>query len=75
VIKTLDGLGAFQECRATLKLIENASSRCQQEAGKDLKYFGRRPTWPFKEKEAKDAMQRLHRLRGVLANAVEIDSA
>jgi hypothetical protein len=74
-LSILVGLGAFQECRAILSFVQNALTRCQQQAGKDVKNFGRRLTWPFKEKETKDAMQRLHRLRSVLANAVEVDSA
>lgn len=74
-LKSLDSLGVFQECQTTLKFIQNALARCQQDAGKDLRNFGRRLAWPFKEKETKDAMQRLHRLRSVLANAVEVNSA
>jgi hypothetical protein len=74
-LKALDGLGVFQECQTTFKFIQTALARCQHEAGKDLKNFGKRLAWPFKEKETKDAMQRLHCLRGVLANAVEVDSA
>jgi len=74
-LSTLDGLGVFQECKATLSFIQTALARCQQDAGKDLRNFGRRLAWPFKEKETKDAVQRLHRLRGILANAMEVDSA
>lgn len=74
-LTTLEGLGVFQECRTTLQFIQTALTRCQQDAGKDLRNFGRRLAWPFKEKETKDAVQRLHRLRGVLANALDVDAA
>jgi hypothetical protein len=74
-LRTLGKLGVLQECKALLEFIEHALARCQQEAGKDFQNFGKRLKWPFKEKETKDALQRLHQLRGVLANAVEIDSA
>jgi hypothetical protein len=74
-VQALERLGVFQECRTTLEFIQNALARCQQEAGKELQSFGRRLKWPFKEKETKDALHRLHHLRSVLANAVEVDSA
>jgi hypothetical protein len=63
------------ECRTLLEFIEKALVRCQQEADKDLQNMVKRLKWPFKEKETKDALERLHRLRGVLANAVGVDSA
>jgi hypothetical protein len=74
-VQALKCLGVFDECQATLEFIRNALARCQQDAGKDVQNFGRRLKWPFKEQETKDALQRLHRLRSVLANAVEVDSA
>lgn len=75
VLSSLARLGVLQECKTLLEFIELALARCQQEAGKDLQNFGKRLKWPFKEKETKDALQRLHQLRSVLANAVEVDSA
>jgi hypothetical protein len=68
-------LGVRQECQNTLKYIQDALARCEQESGKGTKNFGRKLKWPFKEKETKDALQRLHNLRSVLANAIEVDSA
>jgi hypothetical protein len=74
-LRSLDRLGVLKECQVLLDFIQNALVRCQQEAGKDFQNFGKRLKWPFKEKETKDALERLHQLRGVLANAVEVDSA
>jgi hypothetical protein len=74
-LSSLARLGVLQECKILLEFIELALARCKQEAGKDFQNFGKRLKWPFKEKETKDALQRLHQLRGVLANAVEVDSA
>lgn len=74
-LKALERLGVFQECLSTLKSIQKALGICEQMHGKDLGNFGRRLMWPFKEKETKDALQRLHRLRGLLANAIEANSA
>lgn len=74
-LQSLDRLGVLKECRTTLDFVQKALARCQVEAGKEFQNLGKRLKWPFKEKETKDALQRLHHLRGVLANAVEIDSA
>lgn len=74
-LQSLERLGVLQECRDTLDFVQRVLEKCQHEVGKDVQNFGRRLKWPFKEKETKDALQRLHNLRSVLANAVEIDSA
>jgi hypothetical protein len=74
-LKSLERLGILEECRTLLEFIAKALVRCQQEADKDLQNMVKRLKWPFKEKETKDALERLHRLRGVLANAVGVDSA
>lgn len=74
-LQALEQLGVFQECQITLKSVQQALARCEQLHGKDVKNFGRRLIWPFKEKETKDALQQLHRLRGLLANALEANNA
>ncbi|KAF2118171.1 hypothetical protein BDV96DRAFT_597044 [Lophiotrema nucula] len=74
-LHALEKLGIFQECQTTLKSIQNALATCEQMHGKNVKNFGRRLIWPFKERETKDALQRLHNLRGLLANAVEANNA
>jgi hypothetical protein len=74
-LKALERLGVFQECQRTIKSIQKALDICEQVHGRDVGNFGRRLMWPFKEKETKDALQQLHRLRGLLANAIETNSA
>ena len=75
VLQALERVGVFQECQSTLKSIERALAKCEQVNGQDAKNFGRKLMWPFKEKETKDALQRLHHMRGLLANAIEANSA
>ncbi|KAI4677696.1 uncharacterized protein J4E84_009015 [Alternaria hordeiaustralica] len=74
-LQALERVGVFQECQSTLKSIERALAKCEQVNGQDAKNFGRKLMWPFKEKETKDALQRLHHMRGLLANAIEANSA
>ncbi|KAI4609697.1 hypothetical protein J4E80_008342 [Alternaria sp. BMP 0032] len=74
-LQALERVGVFQECQSTLKSIERALAKCEQVNGQDAKNFGRKLMWPFKEKETKDALQRLHHMRGLLANAIEANCA
>jgi hypothetical protein len=74
-LQVLKRIGIFEECQSTLKSIERALAKCEQVNGQEAKSFGKKMMWPFKEKETKDALQRLHRMRGLLANAIEVDSA
>ena len=74
-LKALERLGVFKECQTILKSAQNALAKCEQIHGSELRNFGRRLIWPFKEKETKESLQRLHHLRGLLANAVEANSA
>lgn len=73
-LQDLARLGVFQECQATLKSIEKAHFTSKQTNGKNMKTFGRRLTWPFKERETKDTLQRLHHLRCLLTNKIELIS-
>ncbi|KAF1837531.1 hypothetical protein BDW02DRAFT_627945 [Decorospora gaudefroyi] len=74
-LQALARVGVFKECEAELELIRKALAKCEQVHGEEAKNFGRRLLWPFKEKETKEALQRLTRLRGLLANAIEANSA
>ncbi|KAI4707630.1 hypothetical protein J4E89_007735 [Alternaria sp. Ai002NY15] len=74
-LQALERVGVFEECQSTLKSIERALEKCEQVNGQDAKNFGRKLMWPFKEKETKDALQRLHHMRGLLTNAIEVNSA
>jgi amino acid transporter len=74
-LQALGRLGVFQECELILKSVQKALATCEQRHGKDVSNFGRRLIWPFKEKETKEALDRLHRMRGLLANAIDARSA
>lgn len=74
-LQSLQKLGVFKECDDLLIMIKGSLDLCQQEHGKNIRNFGRRLVWPLKEKETKDAMQRLSRLRALLSTAVDTNSA
>jgi hypothetical protein len=74
-LQSLQQLGVFKECNDLLITIKRSLDLCQQVRGDDVRNFGRRLVWPFKERETKEAMQRLHRLRGLLTTALDTNSA
>jgi len=74
-LQSLQKLGVFKECHDLLALIERSITACQQVEGSSARNLGRRLIWPFKERETKEAMQRFHRLRGLLSTAVSTSSA
>lgn len=74
-LQTLARLGVFEECSNTLRSIRKALKTCEQTHDRDAKNIGKRLLWPFKERETKESLERLHHLRGLLANAVEANSA
>ncbi|OAL56075.1 hypothetical protein IQ07DRAFT_187787 [Pyrenochaeta sp. DS3sAY3a] len=74
-LQALNRLGVFEECMASLKSVQKALKSCEQSHEKDARNLGKRFLWPFKEKETKEDLEKLHRLRGLLANAVEASSA
>jgi hypothetical protein len=74
-LQALERVGVFQECQTILKSIEKALAKCEQVNGQDARNLGKKLMWPFKEKETKDALQRLHHMRGLLANAIDANSA
>jgi hypothetical protein len=74
-VQSLQQLGVFKECHDLLNIIKRSLDKCQQELGNDARNFGRRLVWPFKEKETKEAMQRLNQLHALLSTAVGTSSA
>lgn len=74
-LQSLQQLGVFKECHDLLIVIKGSLHACQQEQGQNVRNFGRRLVWPLKERETKEAMQRLSRLRALLSSAVGTNSA
>ncbi|KAL9618968.1 MAG: hypothetical protein Q9160_006362 [Pyrenula sp. 1 TL-2023] len=74
-LKELVNAGTIKECTESLDMVRRSITRCQQIAGGTVANFGKRTIWPFKEKETKEAMERLSRLRGHLTTALTVDMA
>lgn len=74
-LEILGTLGVLEDCVRLMKAIEEAIKACKQIEGQDLKNFGKKMLWPFKEKETKYTMAQLGRLREALSVVVVVDSS
>lgn len=74
-LKDIADTGVLHECTESLLLVDRSVQRCQQIHGQDLRNLGKRVMWPFKEKETKEALARLSRIRGHLTAALTVDMA
>lgn len=75
LLQSLGQVGAIEECRASLRMVKGSIDRYQQIKGRVFKSLGRRIVWPLKEKETKEALARVSRLRGLLSTALTADTA
>lgn len=67
--------GVLHDCTESLMLVDRSVQRCQQIQGQELRNLGKRVIWPFKEKETKEALARLGRIRDHLTAALTADMA
>ena len=74
-LETLAKLGVFADCEGLMKVVEKGIKACDQVEGEAVRNLGKKIVWPFKEKETKDTLAQLGRLREVLSAAVVVDSA
>jgi hypothetical protein len=65
--------GGIQGCFELLRSVQRSIARCEQIKGQELRNLGRSMIWPFKEKETKDTLTRLSRMRDHLVTAVSAD--
>ncbi|KFY35817.1 hypothetical protein V494_05576 [Pseudogymnoascus sp. VKM F-4513 (FW-928)] len=74
-LQTLEGLDVFADCLKLMQVVMGTLKTCEQVEGHQVKNFGKKVLWPFKEKETRDLMAQLGRLRETLSAAVVVDSA
>jgi hypothetical protein len=72
---TLEKLGTFDDCEKLMKIVGRNIKACELIEGERLRNAGKKLIWPFKDKETKDLMVQLGRLREALSAAVVVDTA
>jgi hypothetical protein len=78
VLQALQQSGVLKDCQDFLTGVKRALEACQKlegDDGSERENFRRRIKWPFKEREPKEAIQQLTRLRGLLSSGINMDSA
>jgi hypothetical protein len=74
-LETLTSLDVFGDCRSLMKIVLQSIKACEQVSGQGARNIGRRLLWPFKEKDTKQTLQQLGRLREAVSAAIVVDSA
>jgi hypothetical protein len=73
-LKMIGKLGCFEDCMSLMRVIKKSIKACGEVKGEKVRNFGKRVAWPFKEKETKDMMAQLRRMREILSAAAAVDS-
>ncbi|KFY37903.1 hypothetical protein V495_06869 [Pseudogymnoascus sp. VKM F-4514 (FW-929)] len=74
-LQTLEGLGVFADCSKLMLVVRRTLQTCEQVEGRQVKNLSKKVLWPFKERETKDLIAQLGRLREALSAAVVVDSS
>lgn len=75
VLESLTDTGIFEDCQKTLEVINSTLSEYEKCHKKGIEKIGHRLVWPMKEKEIKDAMNRLSRLRDIISTVIQTTTA
>lgn len=75
VLKSLTDTGIFDECQKILEIVNSTLGEYEKCHKKGLEKIGHRLVWPMKEKEIKDAMVRLSRLRDIISTVIQTGTA
>lgn len=75
VLLQLGEAGVIDDCKEALMVVKQSISKCEQIKGQQMRNLGKRITWPFRDKETKDVLGRLSRIRGNLSSALTADMA
>jgi RNA binding exosome subunit len=74
-LESLDQMGVFGDCEKLMEVVLKSIKTCEKTEGEEIKNLGKRMLWPFKEKETREMMLQLGRLRETLSAAMAVDSA
>jgi hypothetical protein len=74
-LKLLKDHGVFDQYTTLLTAVRSSLQKCQAIDGEPTTSLAKRIKWPFKEKETKDLIEQLGRVRDALATAINVDSA
>lgn len=75
LLTRLSEAGLINECNQALTIVNTSIRKCEQIEGQHTRNLGKRVLWPFKEKETKDTLLRLSRIRDNLSTALTADMA
>ncbi len=75
ILKSLTDTGIFEECQKILNLVNKTLDEYEKCQKRGIEKIGHRLVWPKREKEIKDAMVRLSRLRDIISTVIQTNTA
>jgi hypothetical protein len=73
-LNALHRLGILDDCGKLMNTVRGMLKTCEGNDGQKLRNAGKRLLWPFKEKDTKDLLDQLGRLRETLTASITVDS-
>jgi hypothetical protein len=73
-LETMQSLGVFEDCKMLVNVVQRLIKMCERNDGQFAMNSVKRIMWPFKEKEVKQTLQQLTRVKDTLSAAVAVDS-
>jgi len=73
-LHSMQFLGVFEDCKMLVNVVLRLIKMCERNDGELAKNSVKRIIWPFKEKEVKQTLQQLSRVKETLSAAVAVDS-
>jgi hypothetical protein len=72
-LKALVKTGTIDDCFELLRSVQKTILRCEQVEGQEVRNLGKSIIWPFKEKETKDTLMKLSRMKQNFTMALSAD--
>jgi hypothetical protein len=73
-LEKMQFLGVFEDCKVLVNIVLRLIKMCERNDGQLAMNSVKRIMWPFKEKEVKETLQQLARMKDTLSAAVAVDS-
>lgn len=73
-LEKMQFLGVFEDCKVLVSIVLRLIKMCERNDGQLAMNSVKRIMWPFKEKEVKETLQQLARMKDTLSATVAVDS-
>lgn len=72
-MRDLQKSGSLDDCQELLRPVQRSIAKCEQIKGQELRNLGKALVWPFEERETRETVEKLSRIRGTFSTALSVD--